>query len=218
MIILHHCHESRSMRSLWLIHELQLDVEVITHGFGADLRTAEYLSIHPLGRVPCLIDEDVTLFETGAITEWLCQKYDEKHRLGRPHDHAERFEWLQWVHYSETIAVHCANLTQQFVVLNDDTLRSPTVIKLEKRRLEKAIEVIDHLLASRDYLLASGFSAADVSVGYSLHVAKLFTALNNFPRVADYYQRLASRPAFKKSLPAQDDPKRIYIKSDYCLS
>ncbi len=200
-ITLYHCHEARSMRSLWLLHELGLEFELVVMPFDTRaLRTPEYLAIHPLGRVPCLIDGGTKLFESGAITQYLCETYDPA-GLGRSADHPERAEWLQWLHYAETIAVHGASLVQQFIVIQDDAQRSPLVQKLESKRLEKSIEVVDTTLRDREYLLASGFSAVDVAVGYSLHLGRAWTALEAFPRVNAYYQRLSARPAFQTSLP-----------------
>lgn len=215
-ITLYHCHEARSMRSLWLINELGLDAEIITLSFGEELRSDEYMSHHPLGRVPCLIDGEVTLYESGAISEWLCEQYDNQN-LWRAPDSPERAEWLQWLHYAETICVHAASLTQQQIVIFDPALRSPTVRKLETRRLEKAIEVIEAQLSDREYLLESGFSAVDIGVGYSLHVGGLFTDLSVFPNVSRYYQRLAERAAFQKSLPEPGANNLIYTEENYWL-
>ncbi|BBB30457.1 glutathione S-transferase family protein [Neptunomonas japonica] len=214
---LFHCHEARSMRSLWLINELKLDVDVVLFSFGRALRSDDYLSRHPLGRVPCLEDGELTLFESGAIAEYLCEIYDDG-VLWRAPGHKERPEWLQWIHYAETMTVHAANLTQQAIVISDPALRSPTVQKLETRRLGKAIEVLESQLQDRDYLLASGFSAADVGVGYSLHVGRLFTDIEAYPNVAAYYQRLSSREAFKQSLPAMDAEHKIYTQQNYWLT
>lgn len=204
------------MRSLWLAYELGLDVEVVTYGFGDELRSPEYLGVHPLGRVPSMQIGETILFESGAITEVLCERYDNGQLFRAPHT-PERLEWLQWLHYSETVTIHVANLTQQFIALNKPELRSPVIIKLEKRRLEKAIEVIEASLQGRHYLLASGFSAVDISIGYSLHVARFFTDLTVYKRASDYYGRLSLRPAFQNSLPAPNDPHRFYRKPFYEL-
>ncbi|WP_286240790.1 glutathione S-transferase family protein [Neptuniibacter halophilus] len=214
---LYHCHEARSMRSLWLINELQLDAEIITLSFGEALRSESYLNRHPLGRVPCLEDGEITLFESGAICEYLCETYDKAARLIRLPGDPERAEWLQWLHYAETICVHVASLTQQQIVIFDPALRSATVRKLETRRLEKAIEVLEAILQDREYMLKSGFSAVDTGIGYSLHAGGLFTDLSAFPAVQAYYHRLAERPAFQASLPAPDAENRIYTQANYWL-
>ncbi|MBK8957349.1 MAG: glutathione S-transferase family protein [Proteobacteria bacterium] len=197
---LYHCAGARSMRSVWLLHELGLEFELVTLGFSmAALRTPEYLAISPLGRVPCLVDGDVTLFESGAICQYLCERYDAAGVLHRAPGHAERTPWLQWLHYAETVAVHGASLVQQqvFVAPAD---RSMVVIKLESRRLRKALEVLAQALQGRDYLLASGFSAVDTAVGYSVHLARELIGIDGLPSLEAYYARLAARPAFQRAL------------------
>ena len=188
------------MRSLWLLNELQIPFELVDMPFDLSvMRSADYLAVHPLGRVPCLVDGDFRLFESGAIAEYLCESYAQK-RLGRLGRDPERYEWLQWIHYSETMAVHAASLVQQrfFIAAAD---RSAVIAKLEGRRLEKAVQVLEPGLIDRDYLLRSGFSAADIGVGYSLHLADRLIELAKFPNVTRYLERLRSRPAFRASLP-----------------
>jgi glutathione S-transferase len=200
MLKLYHCAETRSMRSLWLLNELQIPFELIDMPFDLSvMRSADYLAVHPLGRVPCLVDGDFRLFESGAIAEYLCERYAEG-GLGRLERNPERYEWLQWIHYSETMAVHAASLVQQsfFIAAAD---RSAVIAKLEGRRLEKSVQVLEPQLCDRDYLLRTGFSAADIGVGYTLHLADRLIELTKFPNVARYLERLRSRPAFRASLP-----------------
>jgi glutathione S-transferase len=156
--------------------------------------------VHPLGRVPCLVDGDFRLFESGAITEYLCERHPQS-GLGRLDRDPERYEWLQWIHYGETIAVHAASLVQQRVFIAPED-RSPVIAKLEGRRLEKAVQVLEAPLSQRDFLLSTGFSAADIGVGFSLHLADRFIDLAKFPGVSRYLKRLRARRAFQASLPA----------------
>jgi glutathione S-transferase len=197
---LYHCAETRSMRTLWLLNELQIPFELIDMPFDLSvLRSAAYLTVHPLGRVPCLVVDDFSLFESGAIAEYLCERHPEG-GLGRLPGDAERYEWLQWIHYSETMAVHAAALVQQrfFIAAAD---RSAVIAKLEGRRLEKAVQVLEPRLNDREYLLRSGFSAADIGVGYTLHLADRLIDLAKLPSVTRYLERLRARPAFRASLP-----------------
>lgn len=204
MITLYHVPGARSTRSLWLLHELGVEFELVEMAFDLKvLRAPEYLAIHPLGRVPCLVDDGQTIFESGAIAQYLCEKYDDG-RLGRGPSHPERYEWLQWIHYAETVAVHGASLVQQSVFIPEEQ-RSPIVQKLESRRLEKAVEVLDNHLKDRDYLLASGFSAADVNVGYGIYLGDQFLSFDAFPTAMQYYDRLRERPAFQASVPKKEE-------------
>ena len=201
MLKLYHCPETRSMRSLWLLLELGVAFELIEMPFELSAtRSHSYLSVHPLGRVPCLTGDGFKLFESGAITEYLCERFPEG-GLGRLAGDPERYEWLQWIHYSETMAVHAAALVQQYHFVHPPEERSAAVIRLESKRLQKAIAVIDSHLEDRQYVLRSGFSAADISIGYSLHLAQRFIRMERFPRVRSYYERLRVRAAFAASLP-----------------
>ena len=179
MLKLYHCPNARSMRSLWLLYELNIEFKLVEMPFDQKYtRSPEYLAVHPLGRVPCLEHNDIKLYESGAICQYLCEVFDKDDNLGRSFGHDEHNEWLQWLHYAETIAVHGASLVQQNIIIAEE-LRSPVVIKLESRRLEKSLEVLDNHLENRNYLLKSGFSAVDTSVGYSIHMGSMFVDIKN---------------------------------------
>ncbi|MGB8622586.1 MAG: glutathione S-transferase family protein [Paracoccaceae bacterium] len=216
MIRLHHCHQTRSMRSLWLMHELGLEFEVQMHPFDKSLRAPEYLALNPAGRVPALEIDGEVMFETAAITEYLCERFPEK-GLGRLPGAPERMDWLVWVHFAETISQHAAALTQQHIALYDDSMRSPTVMKLEAKRLEKCFAAIEaRLNANFDvapYLLLGGFSAADVSVGQAVYMARHFARIEPFPNLTQWYDAITDRPAFKASVP--DEGADLLYKQDF---
>ncbi|MEL6451062.1 MAG: glutathione S-transferase family protein [Pseudomonadota bacterium] len=207
MITLHHCPQTRSMRTLWLLSELDEPFQLVVHPFDKSLRRPEFLSVSPAGRVPALEIEGERMFETGAITEYLCERFSPD-RLGRSPGSPDRMAWLVWVHFAETISQHAAALTQQHVVLYEDHMRSPTVMKLEAARLSKCYDAIEARLSTpvenRDYLLTSGFSAADISVGQAVYMARHFATLDNHPETARWYARITARPGFEASLPSPD--------------
>ena len=207
MLKLYHCPNARSMRSLWLLYELDVKFELVEMPFDQKYtRSPEYLAIHPLGRVPCLEHDNIKMYESGAICQYLCETFDKEDNLGRSLKHDEHNEWLQWLHYAETIAVHGASLVQQNIIIAEE-FRSPVVIKLESRRLEKSLEVLNDHLKNRDYLLKSGFSAVDTAVGYSIHMGSMFVNIEDFESVSKYYKKIKNRKAFKKALPKNiNDP------------
>ncbi|MEJ6397921.1 glutathione S-transferase family protein [Yoonia sp. 208BN28-4] len=212
MIRLHHCPQTRSMRSLWLLHELGIEFAVKTYGFGPEIKAETYLDLNPTGRVPSLeIDGDV-LFESGAIAEVLCERHPDA-GFGRGAGDPERAAWLNWVHYAETVSQHVAALTQQHVMLFEDWMRSPTVMKLEAARLRKCYGAIDDALGGQAYLLPCGFSAADIGVGQAVYMGAHFAALDGFEHLQDWMARLQARPAFQASLP--DDANRLYQQDFY---
>ncbi|SMX34070.1 glutathione S-transferase family protein [Actibacterium lipolyticum] len=217
MIRLHHCHQTRSMRSLWVLHELGVDFEIVLHAFDKTLRAPEYLALNPAGRVPALEIDGEVMFETAAITEYLCERFPDK-GLGRLPGEIERMDWLTWVHFAETISQHAAALTQQHVALYDDSMRSPIVMKLEAKRLEKCYAAIEtRLNANYDrapYLLVGGFSAADISVGQAIYMSRHFARIEPFPALSEWYGLITERPGFQASLPPEG-AELLYQKEFY---
>lgn len=208
MIRLHHCHQTRSMRVLWLLEELGLDYELVVHPFDKSLRSKAFLAISPAGRVPALELDGSVLFESGAILESLCERFP---GLGRATGDPERDVWLSWVHFAETVSQHAAALTQQHVALYDDSMRSPIVMKLEAKRLEKCYAAIEAGLGP--YLVPSGFSAADVAVGQAVYMARHFCRTEPFPKLSDWYRRITERPGFQAALPPEG--ARLYGRAFY---
>ena len=88
-------------------------------------------------------------------------------------------------------------LTQQHVALREDHMRSPIVMKLEAARLLKCYGALEARLAGREYLLDSGFSAADVSVGQAVYLARFFARLDGFEAVEAWYARITARAGFR---------------------
>ena len=215
MITLHHCPQTRSMRTLWLLNELDVDFRVRVYSFDKSLRDPEYLSLSPAGRVPALEIDGERMFETGAITQYLCERFSPDH-LGRSVESMDRMAWLVWLHFAETMSQHTAALTQQHVALREDHMRSPIVMKLEAARIGKCYDALEARLSTpvenRDHLLTSGFSAVDISVGQAVYMSRYFVKLDNHPEVASWYERITERQGFVKSLPQGDG---IYTQDFY---
>ena len=194
MIRLHHCPQSRSMRVLWMLHELGLDFETVVYPFGRELRDPEYLAVHPAGRVPALEIDGGVIFESLGALQYLADRHPEAGLGG------SGIDWVNWLNFAETISQHSAALTQQHVMLYPPETRSPVVCKIEPLRLGKTYAALDGRLEGRDYLLGD-FAAVDVAVGQALYMSKHFAKLEPFDAVNAYFQRLEGREAFKKSLP-----------------
>lgn len=215
MITLHHCYQSRSDRVLWLLHEMGLEFALEVYPFGTALRSEAFTKVHELGRVPAIEIDGRSHFESGAILEILTERGG-GHPLGRGADHVERADFLVWLHFAESISAHVQNLTQHHIMLFEDHMRSPTVMKLEAKRLAKCFGVVENALAGADqeYLLPSGFSAADIALGQAIYLGQRFARIEGFPWLSAWMKTLTARPAFQKTLPPAD-AELIYKRDFY---
>ncbi len=211
MITLYHAPQSRSFRVLWLLEEIGAPYRLETLSvFDGTMRAPEHLARSPAGRVPAVEIEGQRIFESGAIIQYLVETRA-PHLAPAPGE-AGRADYLQWLHFAETMGAHLANLTQHHIVLREEWMRSPTVMRLEAKRL--AICLAAAVAQARDGWLLPEFSAADIAVGYAVHVAGRFVRLDEVPGARDYLDRLAARPAFQRAQ-AQDGAAQIYRRDFY---
>lgn len=212
-ITLWHAPLSRSMRVLWLLHELELPFELnVLDMMSGEMRRGDYAAIHPVGRAPALRVDGSVIHESGAMIEYLCETRGP--HLWRAPGADGRLGWLDWLHFAETIAQHIANLTQSHVFLRDPATRSATIMKLETARLARTLSLVEGTVADREWLMEGGFSGVDCAVGFSVWTAARFLRLT--PPLAAYAARCAARPAFAASLPQPGDPV-IYRQDFYEL-
>jgi len=213
-IRLHHVPASRSFRVLWLLAEMGIDCAIDTYDIaGGGLRSPDYLALNPSGRVPALEVDGRVMMESGAIVEYLCETRPD-HGLGRLAGDGERADYLQWLHFAETQAHLIANLNLQWVLLRDPAMRSKTVLKIEARRLEATAQVLEAALATRDWLLPSGFSAADVMMGFNLFALPVYVRMDGFPNLAAYRKRIEARSGYQAAR-ERDGAQRFYAQDFY---
>lgn len=197
MLKLHHLEQSRSLRILWLLEELDLDYELEIYSRDPEtMRSPPALrAVHPSAKSPLLEDGDRTIFESGAIVEYLTQvKAGGKLAYGPDSEHYT--DYVQWLHFVE------------------GSLMSPLVYKLiaaamgaDNEGLQGFTdgEIATHLgqlaghLRTRDYLVADTFSAADVHMSFPLEFAEAQGILAPYPELEAYAQRLQARPANQRA-------------------
>jgi glutathione S-transferase len=200
MVTLYHAPLSRSLRVRWLLEELGLPYQLEKRSF-AELKTPAYLAIHPLGKVPAIRDGELVMFESGAIVQYLLERYGEGRLEPKPGS-PERAAYLQWFHFAEAGVTPPVGLIVQHTRLRPEPERIPAVVEDATKLAKNALAVVDRGLAGRPWL-ASEFSAADVMMGYSVKLASLFGLVgDDVPQLRAYLARCEERPAFRRAAAA----------------
>ena len=200
---LHFAPNSRAGRIVWLLEELGLDYEINKMSFHpSDLKSDEHRARHPLGRVPVLDDGGISLFESGAIVEYVL----ERHKNGglKPAVDSPEFpEYLQWFHYCEGMVMPPVNTIVVQTLLLPPDRRDETVLGQAQRLLTKALTPVDQALDGRAYLIGD-FSAADIMLGHSCFMSnRLGCVPDEMTNLKAYVARIAERPAFEKAINMQ---------------
>jgi glutathione S-transferase len=200
MLKLHFAPNSRAGRIVWLLEELGLEYEVNRMDFHPkDLKSEEHRERHPLGRVPVLDDGDVSIFESGAIVEYVMARHGDGGL--KPEVNAPEFpEYLQWFHYCEGMVMPPMNTVVVHTMLLPPDRRDATVLAQAKKLLGRAIAPVNEALEGRDYLIGN-FSAADVMLGHSLFMSNRFGEVSDeMANIKSYLGRIEARPAFQKAM------------------
>jgi glutathione S-transferase len=199
MIKLYHAPRTRSVRILWLLEELGLDYELETLEFTRPTQST-YAQATPLGKLPVIEDGDVVICESGAIVEYILERYDAEHRLAPRVGSPLRGRFLQWVHFAESTAYPPIGIAIWYTIYRPDSPAGPEAIADQKGRASEALDFLEEHLGEGPWVLGEAFSGADVMLGFTLSVAQVMGVLGDrHPRIQAYLARLQARPAFQKA-------------------
>ncbi|MFC4671930.1 glutathione S-transferase family protein [Seohaeicola nanhaiensis] len=191
--------DTRAVRIAWLLEELGLpyDLHRMTLGDKA-MRSPDYLAINPMGRVPTLVDGDVTLSESGAIVEYLLARHGNG-RLVPPVESPAFADYLQWLHFAEGMIMPQINVIMVETVFLPPERRNEVNVKRALKLLNQMLGAVNAHMEGRDYL-AGDFSGADIMCGHAVLVSERLGAdLSDKPNLPPYIARLAARPALQKA-------------------
>ena len=200
MIKLYLTPNTRAGRVAWLLEELNMEYELEILPFTKEgLKSPEHRARHALGRVPVIEDGDISIFESGAIIQYILDKYDDKGL--KPAVESDDYPYyLQWFHYCEGMVMPPMNqIVVQTVLLPPDR-RDEAVLNQATNLLSKALKPVNEFLDGKDYLIGD-FSAADCMLGHSCFMSNRFgTVSDEMENIKRYISNIESRPAFQKAI------------------
>ena len=184
--------QDRSDRVRWLLEEMNVPY---TNRFlkknQGEMNTPEYRMLNPLGRVPTIVDDGLVLYESAAICLYLADKYS----LGKlaPHfqDEKLRAEYTKWMVFSVG-SLECV-IARMFTHMNNSEEE-----KITRQYVSEQCEIMSQalvpILSKQDYILSSGFSAADIMLGAVIPGASDYL-MEPYPVIKKYMERLMTREA-----------------------
>ncbi len=199
MLKIFHTPPSRSVRVVWLAEEMRIPYEAIAAPFGGE-RPAGFVEASPLGQLPAITDGDVNMIESVAIMQYLMAKYGPT-ELAVTASEKDFAPYLQFLEFGESglCAIGNAFVATRFQAPEDK--RDNWTLTYVVSAINKRMKIVQARLdAGNEYMAAGRFTAADISVGWAIGIAKYFGIVTEFaPSVAAYHDRVTSRPAYKKA-------------------
>ena len=213
MITVHHLNDSRSQRILWLLEELGLPYEIKRYQRDPKTMLAppELRAVHPLGKSPVVTDDTLTLAESGAIIEYLADRYSQGRLIPAPGT-SERLRSNYWLHYAEGSAM--PPLLLKLVFKHVETARAPFFVRPVAKGIAGKVQqsfvdpqIALHLsymegeLAKADWFGGAEFGVADIALSFPLEAAAARGGLDDrYPRLQAFLRRIHARPAYQHAL------------------
>lgn len=198
MLKVHHLNNSRSQRILWLLEELGAPYEIVHYQRMSPVPLAppELKKIHPLGKSPVITDGDVTIAESGAIVEYILDKYG-KGRLRPQPGSKDHVKYIEWMHYAEGSAMLPLLMHLYAGFLGEAA--APLRPRIDSE-IANQLAYMENAIKGHDYFVGHGLTGADVQLTFVLEAAEASGLLKSYPALEKYLRAMQARPAYKRAI------------------
>lgn len=219
MLTVHHLETSRSHRILWLLEELGVPYKLKVYKRDPKTRLAPpaLKKVHPLGKSPVVTDEGDTFAESGAIIEYLVERYGreavgELAHLAPPAGTAEQRQCRFWMHYAEGSLMNW--MVMKLVFMTIPTQPMPFFVrpiaraicngvqaKLIDPNLDTALSFIEEHLSQHTWFAGKQLTMADFQMSFAVEAALSRSQnVSTYPQLQAYADRLRARPAYQRAV------------------
>ncbi|MBS6033141.1 MULTISPECIES: glutathione S-transferase family protein [Pantoea] len=211
MITVHHLEQSRSHRVLWLLEELEVPYQIKRYQREPTMLAPEALKkVHPLGKSPVITDENRVVAESGAILEYLEQKYDHEFRL-KLSDEESLLQSRYWLHYAEGSLMPL--LVMKLIFGQMGKAPVPWLLRpvgaafgkgVQKAWLDKQLQphmkMIEQHLAANPWFAGQRFSIADIQMSFPLLALAQRVGMEQMPASQKWLQTVQQRAAWQRAI------------------
>ena len=215
MIKLHYLKDSRALRVLWLLEELALpyDIELYLRDKKTYLAPQPLKKIHPLGKSPVIVENDLVVAESAVIIEYLAETYaGVDGRLALiPTETGDYRQYRYWMHYAEGSLMPFLVMNLVFEKIKTapmpfvarpiaKTIANRALSTYISPNIETHLEYLDQHLKQHAYFAGQQISGADFQMSYPVSaMVERLPNMAQFTGIMDYMKRLSARPAFQRA-------------------
>lgn len=218
MLTVHHLETSRSQRILWLLEELGVPYELKVYRRNPATRLAppELKAVHPLGKSPVITDDGEVIAESGAIIEYIVERYGDRgqgelaHLQPAPGTREHR-QCRYWMHYCEGSLMNWLVMKLVFVSIPNRPMpffAKPVARAICGKVLEQLVDpnlqaatafIEDHLSRNR-WFAGPDLTMADFQMSFGVEaLLSRATGKAAHPHLSEYHARIRARPAYRRA-------------------
>lgn len=177
-----------------------------------DMKKQPYESLNPNGRVPTIEDPNtgITLWESGAIIEYLVETYDKEHKISFAPTSPEYFKAKQWLYFQVSGQGPYFGQAVWFLLFHSEKI--PSAVNRYVDEMRRVSGVLDRFLQDKEFLVGDKFSYADAAFVMGYTIMFLFTDYINvekeYPHLNSWLERMKARPAVAKILEDRETAMR----------
>lgn len=200
MITVHHLNKSRSKRVIWLLEELDMPYTLVHHQRdpSSNLAPESLKLIHPLAKAPIIVDDGITLCESGAVMEYILNQSDSVEsalKLRPEANNATYYQYLEWLHFAEG-SLALPVITKLLMTMEKREGTAPLDHYIAKE-IAVDFSYIDATLAKNSYFAGSRFSAADIMMTIMLEIADSLNLIDDKLNIKRYLGVIQDRVAYQ---------------------
>ncbi|WP_294645272.1 glutathione S-transferase family protein [uncultured Aureimonas sp.] len=188
---------SRGRIARWMLEEVGQPYRVEVLDYGTTMKSAGYLAVNPMGKVPALSHRGGVVTEVAAICAYLADAFPEAGLVPEPGP--ARAAYFRWMFFAAgPLEAAVTNQTLKVEVTPDRS------VFVGYGSYERVMDALEAAVSGGDYVAGDRFSAADVYVGSHIGYGLHFGGIERRPAFEAYHARLAGRPAFRRATEADD--------------
>jgi glutathione S-transferase len=217
MLVVHHLETSRSQRILWLLEELGVpyQLELYRRNPATRLAPPELKRVHPLGKSPVITDDGEVIAESGAIIEYLVEKYaadrgGDLAGLQPQRGTAEYRQCRYWMHYAEGSLMNWLVMKLVFMTIPRQpmpffarpiarSICGGVQRQLIDPNLEQAGVFIEQHLSNHRWFAGDSLTMADFQMSFAVEALLARSSGPEMPRLQQYLASIRARPAYQRA-------------------
>ncbi|MEX2122615.1 MAG: glutathione S-transferase family protein [Woeseia sp.] len=182
---------SRGRIARWMLEEVGVPYRTEVVEFGPSMKSGEYLSINPMGKVPAVVHNGTVVTEAAAICAYLADAFP---KAGLAPPVSERGDYYRWLFFvAGPLEAAASNKALNFVVPDDKEGL------IGYGNLQSVIDTLAAAVSRHRFIAGDAFSATDVYVGSHIDWGMQFGTLPKHPDFLSYWERIGDRKAYKRA-------------------